>query len=53
MRQGVLAGLMGALVLAVAGCSSGSDAYALRGTPTPRSGTDSGNFLISARPAST
>jgi hypothetical protein len=51
MRHGgvLLAGLMGALVLALAGCSSGSDAYALRGTPTPRSGTDSGNFLISGK----
>ena len=51
MRHGrlVMAGLLGAMVLAAAGCSGGGDAYALRGTPTPRSGTDTGNFLISGK----
>lgn len=51
MRQGgmAVAGLMGALVLAAAGCSSGGDTYALRGTPTPRSGTNSGNFVVSGK----
>lgn len=51
MRHGglVVMGLVGAMVLAAAGCSGSGDAYALRGTPTPRSGTDSGNFLISGK----
>ena len=51
MRHGglVVAGLMAALVLAAAGCSSGGDVYTLRGTPTPRSGTNSGNFIISGK----
>lgn len=52
MRHGgkVFAGLLGAMVLAAAGCSGGGgDAYALRGTPTPRSGTNSGNFIVSGK----
>lgn len=51
MRHGrlAMAGLLGAMVLAAAGCSGSGDAYALRGTPTPRSGTDTGNFLISGK----
>ncbi|HEV7165327.1 MAG: hypothetical protein ACHQAU_05220 [Gammaproteobacteria bacterium] len=51
MRHGglVVIGLVTAMVMAVAGCSGSGDAYALRGTPTPRSGTDTGNFLISGK----
>lgn len=51
MRHGgkVVAGLLAALVLAAAGCSGGGDAYAMRGTPTPRSGTNSGNFIVSGK----
>jgi|GEM_PF-5191520 len=49
MRHGLVAAGLGALVLAAAGCSSGGDEYILRGTPTPRSGTDSGNFVISGK----
>ncbi|HEX7964397.1 MAG TPA: hypothetical protein VF651_01660 [Gammaproteobacteria bacterium] len=51
MRHGglMVAGLLGAMVLAAAGCSGGNDTYALRGTPTPRSGTNSGNFMVSGK----
>ena len=51
MRHGglVIWGLVGAMVLAAAGCSGGGDTYVLRGTPTPRSGTNSGNFVISGK----
>lgn len=51
MRIGrlVVAGLLGVLMLAAAGCSGGGDTYVLRGTPTPRSGTDTGNFMISGK----
>jgi hypothetical protein len=49
MRQGLVMALMGTLMLA-AGCSGGSgETYTLRGTPTPRSGTNSGNFLIQGK----
>jgi hypothetical protein len=49
MRQGLVMALMGTLMLA-AGCSGGGgDAYTLRGTPTPRSGTNSGNFIIQGK----
>src|SRR5579885_2473945 len=43
----MVAGFLGAML--VAGCSGGGDTYALRCTPTPRSGTNSGNFLISGK----
>lgn len=51
MRHGgwVVAGLLGAIGLGLVGCSGGGDTYALRGTPTPRSGTDSGNFIVSGK----
>ena len=51
MRHGglMVAGLLGAMVLAIAGCSGSSAPYALRGTPTPRSGTNSGNFIVSGK----
>jgi len=49
MRQGLVMALMGTLMLA-AGCSgSGGAAYTLRGTPTPRSGTNSGNFIVQGK----
>ena len=49
MRQGLVMALMGALMLA-AGCSGGGgETYTLRGTPTPRSGTNSGNFIIQGK----
>lgn len=49
MRQGLVMALMGTLMLA-AGCSGGSsETYTLRGTPTPRSGTNSGNFIIQGK----
>ncbi|HSN18192.1 MAG TPA: hypothetical protein VLV87_08270 [Gammaproteobacteria bacterium] len=48
MRYGlVMAALLGAIGLA--GCSGSGETYALRGTPTARSGTNSGNFLISGK----
>src|ERR1700749_4545349 len=51
MRQGglMVAGLLGAVVLAAAGCSGSGESYFLRGTPTPRSGTNSGNFIVSGK----
>lgn len=51
MRQGglMVAGLLGAVVLAAAGCSGSGESYSLRGTPTPRSGTNSGNFIVSGK----
>ncbi len=50
MRHGglVVAGLLTAALM-LSGCSGGGDAYALRGTPQPRTGTSSGNFLISGK----
>jgi hypothetical protein len=50
MRYGlVMVALLGSIGLGLAGCSGGGETYALRGTPTPRSGTNSGNFLISGK----
>jgi len=51
MRHGgvMVVGLLGACLLVVAGCSGSSEAYTLRGTPTPRSGTNSGNFIVSGK----
>src|SRR5690348_3504381 len=49
MRQGLVMALMGTLML-VAGCSGGGgETYTLRGTPTPRSGTNSGNFIVQGK----
>jgi hypothetical protein len=48
MRQGLVLALLGTLMLA-AGCSGGGDTYTLRGTPTPRSGTNTGNFIIQGK----
>lgn len=51
MRHGGLmaTALLGALLLAIAGCSGNSAPYTLRGTPTARSGTNSGNFIVSGK----
>ena len=49
MRQGLVLALVGATLLAAAGCSGGGGNYTLRGTPTPRSGTNTGNFIVSGK----
>ena len=51
MRQAglVVMGLLGGMLLTAAGCSGSGETYTLRGTPTPRSGTNSGNFIVSGK----
>jgi hypothetical protein len=49
MRQGLLLALVGTILLAAAGCSGSGGSFTLRGTPTERSGTNTGNFIVSGK----